>query len=192
MGAGRPRQTGSVATNPLFDPWRREIPANLPILERDVVRLVVLDAAELVLLLDAGDSTAPAAGRCWELPGGGIEPGESYITAAVRELAEETGIVINAAMVGPATWRRSASYQYRGRRRIQHEVVTFVHVPARRPPVVAAGRDADERQDCVGSAWWPISDITTSTGLFYPGRLPELLPRFLAGERINEPFELWS
>jgi len=44
----------------LFDPWRRKVPANLPILERDVVRLVVLDAAELVLLLDAGDSTAPA------------------------------------------------------------------------------------------------------------------------------------
>jgi len=57
---------------------------------------------------------------------------------------------------------------------------------------IMPGRDANERQDCVGSAWWPISDIAASKDLFYPGRLPELLPRFLAGERINEPFELWS
>jgi hypothetical protein len=27
---------------------------------------------------------------------------------------------------------------------------------------------------------------------FYPGRLPELLPRFLAGEAIDEPFERWN
>ncbi|MEU8901699.1 NUDIX hydrolase [Nocardia sp. NPDC048505] len=33
------------------------------------------------------------AGR-WELPGGGIEPGERAEQAAVREVAEETGLVI--------------------------------------------------------------------------------------------------
>lgn len=33
----------------------------------------------------------------------------------------------------------------------------------------------------------------SETGIrFYPGRLAELLPRLLAGETIDEPFELWS
>ncbi|GAA1903663.1 hypothetical protein GCM10009716_12050 [Streptomyces sodiiphilus] len=33
---------------------------------------------------------------CWELPGGGIEPGESPRQAAVREVREETGQIIAA------------------------------------------------------------------------------------------------
>jgi 8-oxo-dGTP diphosphatase len=33
------------------------------------------------------------AGR-WELPGGTVEPGETHEVAAVREVAEETGLVV--------------------------------------------------------------------------------------------------
>jgi hypothetical protein len=49
-----------------------------------------------------------------------------------------------------------------------------------------------EKQDYVGFRWWPVSDVTSSVERFYPGRLPVLLPGFLRGERIEEPFERWS
>lgn len=37
----------------------------------------------------------------WALPAGHVEPGESCRAPAARELAEETGVVLDAAMLAP-------------------------------------------------------------------------------------------
>jgi hypothetical protein len=39
---------------------------------------------------------------------------------------------------------------------------------------------------------WPVAEIVTSTQRLYPGRPLTLLPRLLAADDIDEPFELWS
>jgi 8-oxo-dGTP pyrophosphatase MutT (NUDIX family) len=169
-----------------------ELPDDLPVLERDVVRLVVRDASGAVLLFRARELTLPELGYWWELPGGGIEPGETYVDAAVRELREETGLRIDPARVGPARWRRTSSFRMRGKRRVQHEVVAVATLDAVAPDIDEQGRQQHELEDYIGFRWLPVDEIVASAERFYPGRLPSLLSDVLAGKDVDEPFELFS
>ncbi len=169
-----------------------ELPRDLPIVERDAVRMVVRDCEDRILLFHTHDMTAPELGQWWELPGGGIDEGETWLLAALRELREETGILAVAAQVGPPAWRRTASFRYRRGRRLQHEVVVMVKLDGAGPVIDETGRLAYEREDYFDARWWPIAEVVASQDRFYPGRLPALLSPFLAGEEIDEPFELWS
>jgi 8-oxo-dGTP pyrophosphatase MutT (NUDIX family) len=168
------------------------VPRDLPILERDVVRIVVRDSDDKVLLFHTHELTAPELGEWWELPGGGIDEGETYKEAAVRELWEEAGIVVSPMQLGKPTWRRTACFRHRNLRRLQHEVVVEARLDAPGSNVDDSRRLDYEKEDYFDFRWWPIDEIVASTQRFYPGRLPALLPRLLAGEDIDEPFELWS
>ena len=58
-------------------------------------QVLVVDDAERILLQRSRDS-----GR-WELPAGAAEPGDSFRSAAARELLEETGLVVAEADLVP-------------------------------------------------------------------------------------------
>lgn len=174
---------------------RGSVPAILvrvTVIERSVVRAVVLDVHHHVLLFRTRDPCYPELDTWWELPGGGIEPGETYREAAVRELAEETGITITPDQVGPPAWRRRATFRYRGERRLNNEVIVTVRLPGPGPQVDGTARVGFEDEDYFDFRWCQVAEIQRSTDRFYPGRLPELLGPFLAGEQIDEPFEQWS
>ena len=57
-----------------------------PLVEREAVRLVVLDANESILLLHTRDLSAENFGTAWELPGGGMD------RAANRSSARRQGV----------------------------------------------------------------------------------------------------
>ena len=59
---------------------------------------VVVDDRGRVLLVRRGRE--PSRGR-WSVPGGKVEPGESFAQAAQRETHEETGLVVS---VGAQRW----------------------------------------------------------------------------------------
>jgi len=160
-------------------------------LERSCVRVVLRDRAGRILLFRAVLASR-ADTHWWELPGGGIEPGESYQQAAVREIREETGLAISPAQVGPPRWRRSSTWAARGVRRLQHEIVVAVDLEVDAPAIAGSGRTAEEIEEYVEARWWPVAEVVASTERFYPGRLPELLPAFLVGAELTEPFERWN
>lgn len=169
-----------------------KLPDDFPVVERTAVRMVVLDAADQLLVFHTHDLDYPDLGEWWELPGGGLDPGETYLEAAVRELREETGIVIAPDGVGPPLWRRISSFIFRGERRLQSEVVVKVRLTVVAPGIDESGREEGENDAYIGHRWMPLTEVWSTADRFYPGRVPELLPDFLAGKEIDEPFELWS
>ena len=80
-------------------------PEERPRRTRRTVRLLVVDEADRLLLFRDSDPGLPGS-SWWITPGGGIDPGETELDAAVRELAEETGLtVVGEDFVGPVMVR---------------------------------------------------------------------------------------
>jgi 8-oxo-dGTP pyrophosphatase MutT (NUDIX family) len=160
--------------------------------ERTSVRVVLRDADDRVLLFHTVDPTMPEIGDWWELPGGGVEPGESYAETASREIAEETGFDLAPGEFGPPTWRRDSTYVRRHIRFWQHEVVVTARVPASAPVPGAEGRTPEELEEYDAHRWWTLEEIEASTSRFFPTPLGALLRDFLDGADIDEPFDLWN
>jgi 8-oxo-dGTP pyrophosphatase MutT (NUDIX family) len=163
-----------------------------PLIERNVVRAVVLDSADRVLLLQVGELGNPEFGTAWELPGGGIEAGETHAQAVIRELREETGIVITTEQIAAPRWRRDVLYDYRGTRRLQHEAISLVRLAGPTPEIESVLRDGFEQQDLFDARWWTHQEILSSSEWFYPRSLPSMLSRFLDGAVIEEALEVWD
>jgi 8-oxo-dGTP pyrophosphatase MutT (NUDIX family) len=160
--------------------------------ERSSVRVVLIDDEGSVLLFRTVDPTMPELGEWWELPGGGVEPGESYAETAVREVLEETGFALSLRDVSAASWQRDATYVRRHIRVWQHEVVVHARVPGIGPVPSAAGRTPEEMDDYIDHAWWSVARIRDSGARMFPARLGELLGDFLSGVEIDEGFDHWN
>ena len=160
--------------------------------ERYAVRVLLLDAAQSVLLLSTRDASNPAFGTSWELPGGGITRGENVAVAAARELREEIGFILPPAHFSMPLWHREVLYTYRGERRQQREVVCVARILELAPSIDDSGREPIEREDHLLYRWWRVNDLRDSEERFYPKSLPRHVDSLIAGFQIEDPLETWD
>lgn len=147
-----------------------------PALRRAASRIVLLDPQGRVLLLHASDPADPGKGDWWEIPGGGVDRGESVEDAAHRELREETGVV--GARLGPCVYRYRAQFTFGGYHfdSDSHVFVAWLDDPG--AARVATALESLEATAFDGERWWTVDEVVDAAragGVFFPERLPELL-----------------
>lgn len=152
--------------------WLPDLHAALPREPvRPTVRVLVVDADRRVLLLRS------RAGF-WFPPGGGIEPGETAVQAARRELVEELGLhLADDGELGPCVWTRRhvlPSFDLRER--------WYLLRVGDRDPVELdhSGWTPLERSTLDEVRWWTLDELAAERPeILTPRAIATLLPALL-------------
>ncbi|GHH66505.1 DNA mismatch repair protein MutT [Streptosporangium violaceochromogenes] len=140
--------------------------------DRPAARVVCIDGEGRVLLMHWRDTVG---GRTlWEPPGGGIDPGETPLEAARRELTEETGLPGEAVLDHWVAVHRE--FDWRG----VHYVTTerfYLARFERRPEVAPGGFTPEENDTYLGHGWFSPGEMGGLPDAVEPPGLPEVVAR---------------
>ncbi|MDD7920730.1 NUDIX hydrolase [Actinomycetospora callitridis] len=147
---------------------------------QDAVRVIVVDGDGRVLLFQGIDPARPAE-AFWFAPGGGVEPGEEPVKAAVRTVGEETGLDVDPAAVQGPLWVRQVVFEADGMTYAGRELFHAVHVPT--GDIDTSAFTEHEARTVRGHRWWTPAELAVTLDVVHPHQLPDLL----ADPRALEP-----
>lgn len=142
-------------------------------------RVILLDEQDRVLLVRGHDVDDPAR-SWWFTVGGGIDPDETAVAAAARELEEETGLTVDVgSLVGPVA-RRRATFDF-ARQTVRQDEEFFLARVRDPGQVVTDGWTDIERRFMDEVRWWRLDDLETVGGEVFPEGLVALVRDLLGG-----------
>lgn len=135
-------------------------------------RVLPINPAGEVLLLEGQDPAHPGDLH-WVTIGGAVDEGESLQAAVVREMVEETGLVIDETeLVGPLH-RGSYPFSWAGRDYVSDN--HFFAVPlAAEVEVVFSGLEPGEVGNILRAEWWTPGALADAGNAAHPD-LPDIM-----------------
>ncbi len=139
---------------------------------RWTARVLLLDPDGRVLLFEDSDPGLPGP-TFWITPGGALDPGETVEQAALRELAEETGLVLNPPQLRGPIAHRTVVHAYSDQI-VEQDETYFVAIV---PPFVVdiAGHTVEEQTTFKGHRWWHRDEIIATSAVIWPTSLADLM-----------------
>jgi 8-oxo-dGTP pyrophosphatase MutT (NUDIX family) len=149
-------------------------------------RVLLVDELGRLLLLCGRDPRRPGAGW-WFTVGGGVEDGEDYLQAAVREVWEETALTLPVQRLSPVVWTRQAVFTVDGQGFDQYEEYRLARVTSDEASAIKI--DGEEAR--YGHHWWTIDELATTSETVRPKKMASLLPDVLTTGTLHRgPLDL--
>jgi 8-oxo-dGTP pyrophosphatase MutT (NUDIX family) len=146
-------------------------PPERPLRRRRTVRVLLVDDRDRLLLFRDSDPGIDGS-HWWITPGGGVDPGETDLETAVRELEEESGLRVSAdQLVGPVLLRR-VWHGYTDVVIDQEDAFYACWVPAF--DVSDAGHTEEERTTMTAHRWWTRDDVAATDEEIWPAVLADV------------------
>ncbi len=159
------------------------ITTDLAPLARRAARVVLVDGQGRVLLLRHEDSRNDPH---WQPPGGGLETGETFREAALREMAEELGRT--DITVGPLLWEWEHDFYY-GRRVVRQYERAFLALTDRLE--LGDGLESAHAADgIVEHRWWDQAALASCPEDVWPPELPNLIHDLAERDPSKAPLRL--